>query len=63
MIRDKFINGSEPKIIMFFFFGGGEGEEGGRGGGGGEGFLNSHGSKTLDRRHLCTFQGRRIPVK
>lgn len=24
MIRDKFINGSEPKIIMFFFLGGGE---------------------------------------
>lgn len=24
MIRDKFINGSEPKIIMFFFGGGGE---------------------------------------
>lgn len=24
MIRDKFINGSEPKIIMFFFWGGGE---------------------------------------
>lgn len=22
MIRDKFINGSEPKIIMFFFWGG-----------------------------------------
>ena len=63
MIRDKFINGSEPKIIMFFFFWGGGGEEGGGGGGGGGGFLNSHGSKTLDRRHLCTFQGRRIPVK
>lgn len=27
MIRDKFINGSEPKIIMFFFFGGGGEEE------------------------------------
>lgn len=24
MIRDKFINGSEPKIIMFFFWGGGK---------------------------------------
>ena len=59
---DKFINGSEPKIIMFFlpfFFGGGGGKggevggrggwggEGGRGGGGGGGFLNSHGSVYL----------------
>lgn len=49
---DKFINGSEPKIIVFppFFWGGGKGErwgEGGRGGGGGGGFLNSHGSVYL----------------
>ena len=29
MIRDKFINGSEPKIIMFFFFGGGGERKGG----------------------------------
>ena len=30
MIRDKFIKGSEPKIIMFFFFwGGGEERKGG----------------------------------
>lgn len=29
MIRDKFINGSEPKIIMFFFFGGGGKRKGG----------------------------------
>ena len=29
MIRDKFINGSEPKIIMFFFWGGGGERKGG----------------------------------
>ena len=29
MIRDKFINGSEPKIIMFFFFWGGGERKGG----------------------------------
>ena len=29
MIRDKFINGSEPKIIMFFFLGGGGKRKGG----------------------------------
>ena len=29
MIRDKFINGSEPKIIMFFFWGGGGKRKGG----------------------------------
>lgn len=52
---DKFINGSEPKIIMFFlpFFGGGG--EGGRGGG-----KEEDSSIPMD---LCTFQGRRIPVK
>ena len=58
---DKFINGSEPKIIMFFlpFFGGGER---GRGGGkGGEvGVEEEDSSIPMD---LCTFQGRRIPVK
>lgn len=67
MKSEKFINGSDHFIMFFSLLGGGEGGEvgggGGRGGGGGGGFLNSHGSKTLDRQHLCTFQGRRIPVK
>ena len=49
MIRDKFINGSEPKIIMFFFlfFGGGGGGKGG-GGGGEEG----DSSIPMAQRHL-----------
>ena len=67
MKSEKFINGSDHFIMFFSLLErggeGGEGGGGGRGGGGGGGFLNSHGSKTLDRQHLCTFQGRRIPVK
>ena len=45
MIRDKFINGSEPKIIMFFFFLGG-------GGGGEVGVEEEDSSIPMAQRHL-----------
>ena len=58
MIRDKFINGSEPKIIMFFFLGGGGGGRGGGGGGGGGkggevGVEEEDSSIPMAQRHLA----------
>ena len=48
MIRDKFINGSEPKIIMFFFGGGGGGERKG----GEVGVEEEDSSIPMAQRHL-----------
>ena len=46
MIRDKFINGSEPKIIMFFFLGGGGERKGGEVG------VEQDSSSPMAQRHL-----------